>query len=111
VIAVDEDESLRTPGSALAPDSRSTMFSIIGSRPMTLEDRHSWVAAYRLDRNIPEAIRIHFETAKNLYLYAWFVYRFHNVAEQQALTTLEFALREIRPRPAAWFGVATEVSG
>jgi hypothetical protein len=27
-------------------------------------------------------------------LYAWFVYRFHPIAEQQALATLEFALRE-----------------
>lgn len=40
---------------------------------------------------------MHFETAKNLYLYSWFVYRFYPVAEQQALTSLEFALRERLP--------------
>lgn len=39
-------------------------------------------------------VRVHFETARNLYLYAWFVYRFYPVAEQQALISLEFALRE-----------------
>ena len=39
-------------------------------------------------------MRVHFETAKNLYLYAWFVYRFYPVSEQHALATLEFALRE-----------------
>ena len=31
---------------------------------------------------------------RDRYLYAWFVYRFYPVAEQQALTTLEFGLRE-----------------
>jgi len=36
---------------------------------------------------------VHFETAKNLYLYAWFVYRFFPVAEKHALASLEFALR------------------
>ena len=35
-----------------------------------------------------------FDTARNLYLYAWFVYRFYNVAEQQAFACLEMALRE-----------------
>ena len=43
---------------------------------------------------VPLHVRVHFETAKNLYLYAWFVYRFFPIAEKQALTTLEFALRE-----------------
>lgn len=38
-------------------------------------------------------IRIYFETAKNLYAYSWFVYRFHMVAQQHALATLELALR------------------
>jgi hypothetical protein len=37
---------------------------------------------------------VHFETAKNIYLYAWFVYRFFPVAEKHVLATLEFALRE-----------------
>jgi len=34
---------------------------------------------------------------KNLYLYAWFVYRFYPVAEQHVLVSLEFALRERFP--------------
>ncbi len=37
---------------------------------------------------------MHFDTARNVLIYAWFVYRFHAVAEQQALTSLEFALQE-----------------
>ncbi len=35
-----------------------------------------------------------FETARNLYLYAWFVYRFYPVCEHHALACLELALRE-----------------
>ncbi|MDH5571704.1 MAG: hypothetical protein OEY89_08065, partial [Gammaproteobacteria bacterium] len=37
---------------------------------------------------------VQFETAKNIYLYAWYVYRFFTVAEHQALTCLELSLRE-----------------
>ena len=33
------------------------------------------------------------ETTKNLYLYAWFVYRFYPVAQHHALTCLELGLR------------------
>ncbi|HIC7214457.1 hypothetical protein [Burkholderia stabilis] len=52
------------------------------------------VASFGLRVRVPRSVRVHFETAKNLYVYAWFVYRFYPVAEQQALTSLEFALRE-----------------
>lgn len=80
-------------------DSRSNSFARIDTqtgeyRPLNLVDRHNDIALYRLSRETPEKIRVHFETAKNLYLYAWFVYRFYPVAEQQVLASLEFALRE-----------------
>ncbi len=52
------------------------------------------VEGYRLNGSVPENIVIHFETAKNLYLYALFASRFYSVAEQQAFASLEFALRE-----------------
>lgn len=58
-----------------------------------LEERHADVSQFELTLTVPLDIRVHFETAKNLYLYAWFVYWFYPVAEQQALTTLEFGLR------------------
>ncbi|MCL4471364.1 MAG: hypothetical protein ACYC05_04475 [Sulfuricella sp.] len=63
-------------------------------RPIDLADQHTSIARFSLNPVVPEAIRVHFETAKNIYLYAWFVYRFYPIAEQQALTCLEFALRE-----------------
>ena len=37
---------------------------------------------------------LQFETARNVYLYSWFVYRFYPVAEHQSLACLELALRE-----------------
>jgi len=62
-------------------------------RSITQQDRHEFIAAYDLNPAVPEDIRVQFDTARNLYLYAWNVYRFHVVAEHQALSTLELALR------------------
>lgn len=95
--AIDPADALRDIGSVIQPDPRSAYFSIIEQgrpRPAALQDRIDAVAPYTLCNAVPESVRGHFETAKNLYVYAWFVYRFHPVAEQQALATLEFALRE-----------------
>lgn len=64
------------------------------ARPYTLADHLDAVASFTLSDRVPEAVRVHFDTARNVFAYAWFVYRFHSVAEQQALTSLELALRE-----------------
>jgi len=58
-----------------------------------------------LNDTVPEKIREHFETTKNLLLYSWFVYRFIPVAEFHAATTLEYALKEggIRGRPLKYW--------
>lgn len=90
-------DALRDAESAVQPDARSTSFVVLdqeGIRPLSLHDRQQQIARFVLGRAVPKEIRVHFETAKNLFLYAWFVYRFHPVAEQQALASLEFALRE-----------------
>lgn len=63
-------------------------------RQRTLDDQHDAVAAFVLNSSVPDEIATHFETAKNLYLYAWFVFRFYPAAEQHAFASLEFALRE-----------------
>lgn len=95
---VSSADQLRDPRTALMPDVRSDFRSVTrqdGSfSKMTLEDRHEAIRAFALNEAVPLKIRVHFETAKNLYLYAWFVYRFFPVAEKHALATLEFALRE-----------------
>lgn len=95
---VHEADGLRNATTALEPDARARTTVTIradGSVSMlALEDQHAAVSRFELTLAVPLDIRVHFETAKNLYLYAWFVYRFYPVAEQQALATLEFALRE-----------------
>lgn len=91
-------DRLRTPDSLHEPDMRHGMFSRPapggGFEPLTAAAHVADVAAFELDARVPEAVRIHFETARNLYAYAWFVYRFYPVAQQHALASLEFALRE-----------------
>lgn len=74
----------------------SQMFDpeVSGFREFTLEDHYAEVSRYSLPPSVPEKIITHFETAKNLCLYAWYVHRFYPVADLHAKTTLEFALKE-----------------
>jgi hypothetical protein len=86
---IAECDLLRLPERACSPDSRTHVFYKID-----LRDQYEAIACFVLNEDVPTEVAIHFETAKNLYLYAWFAYRFFSVAEQQALASLEFALRE-----------------
>lgn len=88
-------EALRDPDSAMAPDPRTGVFA--NEAALSLAAHHADIAAVQLGPAVPEPIAIQFETARNLYLYAWHVYRFYMVAATQALTTLEFGLRERLP--------------
>lgn len=77
-------------------DTRMQYFAVrdVGtSRPFGQEDRYKNISRFELPHEVPADVRVHFDTARNLYLYAWFVYRFHVIAEQQALASLEMALR------------------
>lgn len=90
-------EDLRTTENVCKPDSRNAAFSVItetGFRPKTIEDQHSAVADISLHQDVPDDVRVQFETTKNLYLYAWFVFRFYPVAKHHAYTCLELALRQ-----------------
>ncbi len=62
------------------------------SRGVQLEDLHKRMSELNLNSTVPEDVRTGFDTARNLLLYSWFVYRFQTVAELQAYATLEFAL-------------------
>ncbi|MFC1750996.1 hypothetical protein ACFL2V_19575 [Pseudomonadota bacterium] len=59
----------------------------------TIEDRHSVLESINLSKSVPVDVIQLFETAKNLSLYSWFVYRFHQVSELIAFSALEMALR------------------
>ncbi|MGE3787466.1 MAG: hypothetical protein AB7H03_12560 [Nitrospirales bacterium] len=81
------------------PDPRNLAFIRVdpdtkNCRPIEIKDFHQEVSTLQLNSTVPQKITSAFETAKNLYLYAWFVYRFHPVAEHQALACLELALRK-----------------
>ena len=64
------------------------------ARQMTLDDHYEAVQSCDLKENVPVEIIEHYETAKNLYVYSWFSYRFGMVAKRHAITSLEYALRE-----------------
>lgn len=89
----DHPDFLRSPEKVCKPDSR-TAASGAGCQHRTIEDQYHVVAELRLTKTVPDEIRIQFETTKNLYLYAWFVYRFYPIAEHHAYTCLELALRK-----------------
>ena len=81
---------LRDPEKATLPDPRTNMVMM----PYDLVGQHGRVKDLILHDEVPLKIQIQFETTKNIYLYAWFVYRFYPVARHHALTVLELALRE-----------------
>ncbi len=85
---------LRTPETVCKPDRRSPTTNILTDQPLTVAYQHEVIADISLHERVPDDIRIQFETTKNLYLYAWFVYRFYPVAKHHAYTCLELALRE-----------------
>jgi len=94
-----EPDGLRTPQHLYDPDPRNRHFVSVDpetgeTQPLSLSDQYKSVAAYTLSEAVPEDVRILFDTARNLYLYSWVIYRFYNVAEQQAFACLEMALRE-----------------
>lgn len=68
-----------------------------GLRDNTLEDHHADIARFQMSSDVPKDVVILYETAKNIYLYAWYIYRFYSVAEQQALSCLEMGLRKRFP--------------
>jgi hypothetical protein len=83
-----QGEGMRLIDNMSLPDIRSTYF--VGC---TIENMHSVIAQYSLNSNVPQNIQNHFDTARNLFLYAYHVYRFYNVAQHQLYSLLELAIR------------------
>lgn len=68
--------------------------------PMAIADLHAMVEPIQLSDAVPEEIRREFDTARNLFVYSWFVYEFATLAELGGYTALELALRRrIDPAP------------
>jgi hypothetical protein len=93
-----DPEQLRPIISMAEPDPRWESHVVMSSegefKPITLEQYAAPIQAIKLNDSVPESVTTHFETARNLALYAWNVYRFISVAQLYAYTSIEFALRE-----------------
>lgn len=89
-------EHLKPLAAIFSPDPRSdnqAVLDILKPGATGIDEHHACVDRLKLANSVPESLIVQFETAKNLYLYAWFVYRFFPVAEHHALNVLELALR------------------
>ncbi|HEY0802585.1 MAG TPA: hypothetical protein VGD54_17240 [Steroidobacteraceae bacterium] len=80
------EDPLKPLDELLNPDSRRS--NIVG----TLAEEHADLEDIRLNVDVPVIVAQLFETAKNVSLYSWFVYRFHPVSESVAFSALELAL-------------------
>lgn len=93
-----ELDTLKAFDELLEPDSRQKHFAVVNrltgeARPLSLRDKYQAVEMITLAQYVPDEIREHFDTARNLLVYSWFVYRFNQVAELHAFASLEFALK------------------
>lgn len=59
----------------------------------TIQSLYSVIEPITLSEKVPDEVRSHFEIARNLALYSWFVYSFNVVAAMQAYASLELALK------------------
>lgn len=73
--------------------SRSVLDPQTGARKMTLEDHWCSIKVLALHDGVPSRVQIHFDTARNLLLHSWHVFRFQQVAEMHAFASVEYALR------------------
>jgi transcriptional regulator with XRE-family HTH domain len=92
-------EELKPLAEVGLPDWRRNRVSILNHatgeiRPMKFEDHYRAIASITLAESVPGTIQTLFNTARNVLVYSWQVYRFTVVAELQAYSTLEFALRD-----------------
>lgn len=60
----------------------------------TIQSLYSVIEPITLGEKVPYEVRSHFEIARNLALYSWFVYSFNVVAAMQAYASLELALKQ-----------------
>ncbi len=96
---INKADRLRTPSETGLPDVRQRPLVVVNmrtgeTRPKTIEDHYARVNVFSLSESVPDNIQTHFEVAKNLLLYSWFVHNFISPAEMQAYASVEYALRE-----------------
>lgn len=95
----EEKEAFVDYESIMEPDSRSTVWVKINERtgeqePITLRDHYERAQSIVIHDSVSEKVYHHLLGAKHLLLYSWYVYRFLPIAYSQALSSVEFALKE-----------------
>jgi hypothetical protein len=98
-IEVDEMENLKPLNEVCQPDVRyrnrvDLDHSTGRITETTMESLYRLVEPIKLTEKVPDDVRSHFEIARNLALYSWFVYSFNVVAAMQAYSSLEMALKQ-----------------
>lgn len=94
ISSVDKLKVLDEICSADVRNSFFSRFDAMGIREDSLTEHYVEIDRIRLSSDVSNDVAIQFETARNLYLYAWYVYRFYPVAQHQVLACLELGLRE-----------------
>lgn len=84
---INEVDALKNFNELTKPDPRNLAFL------RTIEERHAYLSSITLKETVPIEVIQLFETAKNLSLYSWFVYRFHQTSEMVAFSSTELALK------------------
>lgn len=89
-----DDEGYKSFDAIPEQDVRSKNMGLVMPQIFgTLKTCHAYVDSVQLTHNAPEDVQRNFNRAKNLSLYAWYVYDFHQVAEMDAISTFEMALK------------------
>jgi hypothetical protein len=81
------EDPLKKLDEVLEPDDRQSF--MLGE----LHDYHKVLSEIKINNNVPVEVRQLFETAKNVSLYTYFVYRFHQVSEIVGYSALELAIK------------------
>jgi HEPN domain-containing protein len=66
-------------------------------RPWTIEDQYHLLDGIELHAGVPEDIRSFVNTAKNLFVFAYFHHGFYSIVAFQAASAVELALRTLFP--------------
>jgi len=91
-------EGLKKIDELCEPDERYRFYVIQDSatgiqRNLKINDIFDSVKSIELNENAPEDIRSQFNVARNLAIYSWYCYSFHQISEMKAFSTVEMALR------------------
>ena len=89
-----EEGMLKPLGELCDPDKRhmpgGPFAAVINNR---IENLHADMAPLELNNEVPDDVRSQFDTARHAFIYSWYCYELITLAEQQAYSALENALR------------------